>query len=267
MVSLWEAHRLIPAPGLALSSAGRHLADVAPLTYKSVHAWSWSSLYYLFEPNVALSEDTIIEFHAAEMPTGQISIGLSDFTRMGFIPRLEDMHAAPDFEVEDESRVVMSAAIYHVDGKLLKTDTEGKDWHYALELADSAITIASGTTVNIQAGGNFIASTTPDKSQYSPGETVTISNLVTDGFGNRLEGVQTWGTKTGVASKPNHLAALAPQEHEGEISFSPGALQSAPSYEWQVIYPRLVVTDPDGNKVVDENSRDVWAGLFLQSAS
>ncbi|MCL0073913.1 dockerin type I domain-containing protein, partial [Dehalococcoidia bacterium] len=240
------------------TEAGRLLADVAPLTYKSVHAWSWSSLYYLFEPNVALSEDTIIEFHAAEMPTEQISIGLSDFTHMWFIPWLEDTPVAPVFEVEDKSRVVMSAAIYHVDGKLLKTDTEGKDWHYALELADSPITIASGTTANIEAGGNFIASTTPDKSQYSPGETVTISNLVTDGFGNRLEGVQTWGTKTGAASKPDHLAALAPQEHEGEISFSPGALQSAPSYEWQVIYPRLVVTDPDGNKVVDENSRDVW---------
>ncbi|MCL0097526.1 hypothetical protein M1O19_03250 [Dehalococcoidia bacterium] len=82
-----------------MSSAGRLLADVAPLTYKSVHAWSWSSLYYLFEPNVALSEDTIIEFHAAEMPTGQISIGLSDFTRMWFIPWLEDTPVAPVFEV------------------------------------------------------------------------------------------------------------------------------------------------------------------------
>ncbi|MFA4836962.1 MAG: C1 family peptidase, partial [Dehalococcoidia bacterium] len=61
-------------------SNGHLTADVTPMTYHQAHAWSWSDLYYLFRQDVTIGEGSIIEFHAAQMPTGQASINLAGFS-------------------------------------------------------------------------------------------------------------------------------------------------------------------------------------------
>ena len=204
-----------------------------------------------------MGEGSTIEFHAAQMPTGQVGISLAGFDEMFFIPWGPGSTCAPVLNPPNNSAVVMSAATYSIGAEILKTDGDGNQWYYGLGMADNPITVPPNGTVDIRAGGDFLISTAPDKSSYSAGEQVILSNHFADSFSNQLNGIYVQQIP---ASSQEKTPVLLDKALQG-ISCCGSVQDQQNSFGEGNIYPSIVVTDPDGNIIVDESSWNVW-GLW-----
>ena len=58
--------------------------------------------------------------------------------------------------------------------------------------------------------------------------------------------------------RQEQIPFFSPINLEDKMSLSPLAAQPGSPWVWEGIYPHLVVTDPKGNKIVDERSRELW---------
>ncbi|MFA4837134.1 MAG: carboxypeptidase-like regulatory domain-containing protein, partial [Dehalococcoidia bacterium] len=162
---------------------------------------------------------------------------------------------APCLTVSNGSAVVMSAATYNVIGELFKNDTDGNQWGYWLgRMTDSPIAVPENGSVSIAAGGNFAISTTPDKSGYSAGEQVVLSNRFADSLGNQLNEIYVQQ----IASSGQEQNPVLSDKTLPGISCCGSVQDQQSPLAAGAVYPRIVVTDPNGLIIVDESSWNIW---------
>ncbi|MBN1305663.1 MAG: DUF333 domain-containing protein, partial [Anaerolineales bacterium] len=206
---------------------------VTPGTY-DITAFGFADLYLLESGNQSISDAATINLHASSIPTGQINIDLVDFTEAELL--LESPYPKVNettLSLYGDSTVIVSAIEYAVELDLKKMQ-DTVSWVYTFDRG--AVTMNSGSVLDWTAGGDFNISTSTDQGSYDPGNTIRITDLITDSYSNRLAGVSIdFG---GV----------------GEIVGDAGG--GGGDYG---IHPNLTVTDPDLEELINvRNSSLLW---------
>jgi len=199
-----------------------------------------------------------ITFYAAEMDTGQINVDLSDFAEITLLPFGSYAAWEPTFYASDGGTVVLSADVYRVYNELVKNSTS--TWYYRVDTGDNPYNITAGSSRTIEAGGDFMTCTMPDKSFYDAGDDVNISNAFTDAFGNDIRWIETYASGQGVLAEPGAGTSIPVREKrardkdllKGEIQASGGSH----------VCPTITIKDPNDQTIVDENSCGIWWGDY-----
>jgi len=217
-------------------SEGHLTANVCPMNYNCVLAWSWDEKYTLSKENININSPTVIEINAAEMEIGEIEISsLPGFDEMRFCPYSSCWPwAAPVYPVNEGDTVTLSAGDYNFWTPLAKQNETGVTWEYGVETFYVPHTITNGAHEYILAGGNFNIHTSTEKTAYSLGENVKITNTFKDYFGNNITLIQ----------------AKAPGGDK-----------------WEQVYPRIVVKNSQGDVIVDEQNPSIWKGYSFSLPS
>ncbi|MBT9166426.1 MAG: hypothetical protein DDT25_01111 [Chloroflexi bacterium] len=247
---------------------GKLTVNATPMDYWGASAASRGKLYFLFERDIEVAGPTSVDLDASQMPTGQLKLeDLVNFDSMGVSPHSQSYRGGSSFEVGEGDVMVLSADSYSLWGGFRKQDDEGNEWEYHVSMGEVAV--STGAMASISAGGSFSISTTPGSPIYGRARAsgaapeaveglsskVTLHNDFTDSFGNRLSWIWRRSPAAQLAPGQEQTPFFSPPNLEGEMSLSPIAVHQ---WVWESIYPHLVVTDPDGNKIVDENSRELW---------
>ncbi|RPJ25446.1 MAG: hypothetical protein EHM33_14500, partial [Chloroflexi bacterium] len=173
-----------------IDADGQIVARVTPGTYVFL-ATSWNDLYYLGSEQVISSGPATVNLHAASLPTGQVTVSLTDFASAGFIPWGDlSGYTSALFQVTTGSTVTLSAMDYQIWLELPLADASGS-WEYEVS---KDFSIADENLIDYQAGGDFNISTTVNGVVFSPGDPVSINNVFEDGFGNSLQQISYEGT-------------------------------------------------------------------------
>jgi len=251
------------------NSEGSLTVDMTPIN-SDTFVYSRNAGYLLVKENVSLDGEERIDFLAGSMNTGKVSLDVKSFPQDRFyyvFVEHERSRASSSVKVPSDMPFVVSAGTYDVQVDLQKDDDQGYSWEYWHDLGSHEVN--NGDNISIPVGGTFSIKTIPGKSSYSPGEILKLKNRVEDEFGHRI----TWVNKYKYTNNSNS------DKNVGKLGSFVGQLKSQSNsdinnktileelgtrgvepkeYVHNYIYPHLIVKNPSGNKIIDEQNRDLW---------
>ena len=167
-------------------SSGSISVDVTPGTYTIiVNGINDHYLLSLSEVTVDSSTSQIL-LDASTMPTGTITLTPHGFD-YGYVYAWGSYCVwARGFLVDSQTVFTYSADTYSMRFEELVNAQDGSQWQYELSLTDANVIVTNGSSQSIDVGGNLSITTQPERSSYTLGEQVKLTNKVSDPYGNRL---------------------------------------------------------------------------------
>ncbi|MFU2158916.1 C1 family peptidase, partial [Caldisericum sp. AR60] len=221
--------------------------DITPGTYTAMIT-SLSSYYLLTLPNITIDSNTTqVTLDASTMQTGSITFTQHGFDRAYVYAWGSYCYWTYGFEFTSQKTIIFSADTYDLslDGFIYPQD--GSSWGYWFDVGYS--TVSNNSNLTIDFGGNLSISTQPSKTFYYQGEQVSLSNKVSDAYGNRLTGIYEYLRTSSV----NFSAPLM----EGEVV--PGFSAS--------FGPLVKVIGPDSNVYYQSSDISNFSSTYFTASS
>ncbi len=251
------AIRILPSP-YAFTSLGNNDfngeldAWVTPGTYTFL-AWSWTDKYHLAMKDVNITTGGTINMHAADMPTGQVTVNTGDFMNSRFAVWFETASLGIGYSVPGTETFVLSTGQY--DRMIDLGKWQGIDeWTYYTEMV--SFQMNDGAHLTFNSGGDFDISTAVDGTTFRPGDQVSIQNRIEDSFGNRITGVQTY-TDAASPSQGSVPLNTVSRDRDNHIQIQ-NAGQEPAAAAWSAVYPSITVKDASQNTISQDQNWQTW---------
>ena len=221
-------------------SAGALTINLTPGTYH-LSASSWDPLYYLIQTNLTITGGMTVTFRPPQMPRGQITLDIADFSGMRIYAWGTYTAWAYSFWMSDGQMMLFSPDTYNLAATLTQSG-----WDYSLGNY-GAYQVNAGQNTTIQAGGALSAASWPFRRLYAVGETVKLHNAFTDAFGNDLVHVISNTVNAGVRGQSDEISTPILAERTDR-------LVTGESLTDETIAPMLQVRAPNGQLVLEQTS-------------
>ena len=148
-------------------SNGEVAAWITPGNYAFL-AWSWSDLYHLALENVNITTATTLNMHAASMPTGQVTVNVSDFDSASFAVWADpSQYMGIGFSISGGETFIFSSMGYGSWIDMRKW--QGSDqWEFS---TSKEFMLADAEQLTINSGGDFNISTNVSGADLRTGPT------------------------------------------------------------------------------------------------
>ena len=247
---------LTARPDVGWTDGNGHLqVNVTPHTY-SIIAASFGEPYFLVKPEMPINGVMEVVFDPTQMPTGEVTFDLVDFSRVRIGAWGSYSAWSWHFYLDDGQTMTYSPDTYGMGPDLIKYASEDT-WYYTFDGRYSSYQVNAGASETIHAGGDFTACTMPDKSFYGAGDNVRTTNSFADAFRNQITWIEKYTSGEGVLGEPGGREAVSLDRERFPRGKQPlkGEVQAS---GWSYVCPTITIRDPNNQTIVDENSCGIW---------
>ena len=246
-----------------LDQNGNLLLHITPVNISFVSVLNWNKRLVLSTTGIDCSTGLNSYTHklnATELGLSEIRPKIL-FTRQDDYTTYYGHHIAPNLKGEESVWLSSNYPSWFRGAWYIKNEAATNlRWEYGLSPETNDVTLAKGKVIDISWGDPVKISAKPDKSNYLPGGQVTLSNKVSDQFGNNIRSCNTYLRNNSSATLGNYLTR---QNVEGDsvrriVSFAESNNEPITAQSGETIYPVIKVTSPDGSILVNYSGWNSW---------